>query len=363
VGLTSSALLWVLVLLTAALPLAVLRGWSAARGPRFARAGQRLVAVLLAQASAVALTFVAVNDHYVFYADWNDLLGRSSAPPTILPAAVHGAVRASDGGRFVELDAYGVRSGITAPVLVHLPPQYDDPAWSNRTFPVVEFLSGWNGYPRAWISQLGLMRDWTSLEADGRLEPMISVFPTVNVALPRDTECTDVPQSTQAFTWLDADVRSLIIDRFRARTTGSSWGAAGYSTGGYCAAKLALLDPGHFHAAAVLSGYFNALKDGTTGDLWGHSLTYRERNDLLYRTRHGLHPAVDILVVTSRQDPSSYETTAAFLRAVAPPTLAFKIVAPRGGHNLTLIKQSLPDTLAWLSAHLSGIPATRHRVT
>ncbi|MHB1475334.1 MAG: hypothetical protein ACYCV4_17270, partial [Dermatophilaceae bacterium] len=42
----------------------------------------------------------------------------------------------------------------------------------------------------------------------GRMAPFVAVFAEINVALPVDTECTDYPGSTQAFTWLDQDVRN-----------------------------------------------------------------------------------------------------------------------------------------------------------
>ena len=175
-----------------------------------------------------------------------------------------------------------------------------------------------------------------------------------NVALPRDTECTDVPGSTQAFSWLAQDVPTLVSEHFRALMQPASWGAVGYSTGGYCAAKLALLRPQQFRVAAVLSGYFNALKDHTTGDLWGGSTDRRHDNDLLWLARHGVHPGAYVLAYTSRQDRDSYAATTQFLAAAKLPTRTYSLIAARGGHNYKGVVSAFPDVLIWVTQHLAG---------
>ena len=354
VTLTGGPLKGLLWLLAVGLPVSIVLLWSHVRGHRVVRTAQRLALVALAQSLAVLLTFVVVNDHYVFYASWDDLLGKAAPPPAILPAHSSGPLRAADGGRLLQYRYSGTASGLTDPVLVHLPPEYDEPAYARRDFPVVVFLAGWNGYPRSWISQLQMLGLFKRMEGQGTIKPFISVFPTVNVALPRDAECTDIPGSTRAFTWLDVDVRHLVLSTFRARPQASSWAAVGYSTGGYCAAKLAYLDPAHFHTAVSMSGYFNALKDNTTGDLWGHSQQVRDHNDLLWLARHGQHPAVDVLVFTTRQDVDSYASSVAFLHVATAPTRAFSLIAPKGAHNLKVLRLALPDILAWVSSHLSA---------
>ncbi|MFN2539238.1 MAG: alpha/beta hydrolase [Mycobacteriales bacterium] len=357
--LTSAALRWALVATAVAVPLAALWLWPRARGPRWLRGGQRLGLIAVAQALAVFLTFVAVNDSYGFYTSWGDLLGKPSSAPAIVSGTTSsGPLRGADGGRLLQYrDFRGPASGIEDPVLVHLPPEYDEPAYAHRAFPVVEFLAGWRGYPRSWISQMLLLDDLARLEKQHQVRPFISVFPTVNVALPRDTECTDVPHSTKAFSWLARDVPLLVRQHFRVLSKAASWAAVGYSTGGYCAAKLAFLAPQRFHVAAALSAYFDALKDDTTGDLWGGSQQVRDHNDLLWLSRHGLHPASDVLVFTTKEDSSSYGSTKQFLALSRPPTRTFSIIAAHGGHNLKVLRVSLPEVLVWVSAHLSALVA------
>lgn len=42
----------------------------------------------------------------------------------------------------------------------------------------------------------------------------------------------------------------------------------GYSTGGFCAVNLAIRHPDQFSAAVSLSGYFHAVTDNSTGDIY-----------------------------------------------------------------------------------------------
>jgi S-formylglutathione hydrolase FrmB len=151
-------------------------------------------------------------------------------------------------------------------------------------------------------------------------------------------------------------VPALVQQHFRVLPKAASWAAVGYSTGGYCAAKLVYLAPQRFHTAAALSGYFNALRDSTTGDLWGGSRSVRDHNDLLWLTAHGRHPAADLLVFSTRQDTSSYGSTEKLLALSRPPTRVFSMIAARGAHNLKVLRVALPVVLVWLSQHLSAPP-------
>ncbi|MBC7593126.1 MAG: hypothetical protein H7288_04180 [Kineosporiaceae bacterium] len=133
----------------------------------------------------------------------------------------------------------------------------------------------------------------------------------------------------------------------------------GDSTGGYCSAKLAMLQPATFPAAVALSGYYNTLKNNTTGDLRGGSLVLRKLNDLLWRLKHMPAPAVSLLVTTSRDEngPEGHSNTAAFLRLVKPPLFVDSIIQRHGGHNFATWSGQMPTALSWLSKKLPPIQA------
>lgn len=349
-GLTSPGLELLVLAATLLSPLALLLLWNRLRGHRLVRATQRLSLIGLAQAMAVLLCLLAVNDQYGFYVSWNDLLGAAPAAPSIVSTTTV----ATNGSRVLDIrDFTGPASHVRAQVLVRLPPQYDQPAYATHRFPVVLFLNGWRGYPTAWERGLNAFTDLDRLGASGQVQPFVAVFPSVNIALPRDTECTDVPHGPKAESWLADDVPTLVRSRFRVLTDPHSWGTVGYSTGGYCAAKLSLLHPQTFGPAVVISGYFEALKDNDTGDLWGGSAAVRQRNDLTWMASHDVLPATDLLAFTSKQDQDSYSSTQTFLRTAGPPLRTYSQIAEKGGHNLKVMKQALPSMLVWLSAHLT----------
>jgi S-formylglutathione hydrolase FrmB len=185
-----------------------------------------------------------------------------------------------------------------------------------------------------------------------KASPTVLVMLRSSVTFPRDTECTDVPAGPQALTVFAQDVTSQVSRHYRVRSTG--WGAIGDSTGGYCSAKLAMMQPAIFPAAVALSGYYNTLQDQTTGDLWGGSQVVRNLNNLDWRVRHQPAPAVSLLVTTGTDEkgPEGYRNTLKFLKLVTPPMTVSKIVQPNGGHNFAAWSVELPKAMNWLSTRL-----------
>lgn len=45
-------------------------------------------------------------------------------------------------------------SGVSGEVYVWLPPQYDDPAYQDKKFPVVQMLPGFPGSAKSWMGTL-----------------------------------------------------------------------------------------------------------------------------------------------------------------------------------------------------------------
>lgn len=360
-GLLSGGLLVLLGALVVGLPAAALLLWNRVPGPIAVRLGQRVVLVGMCQVAAVFFAAAAVNDQYAFYVSWNDLLGTpatsgtivatnqgvpgAQGAPVVVPAAQHV-------GSPLHLTVRGALSGLTEPVDVYLPPGYADPQNAGLRYPVVEFLAGWHGGPESWRRAMHLPQALSREQYASRVRPFIAVVPTTDVALPRDVECTDLKHGIQAETWLTADVRQFVMRSFRASPDPRSWGLVGYSTGAYCAAKFVLHHPSWYRAAVLMDGYYMAIQDSTTGDLWGHDLAVKRANDPVYLMRHGNHPPVDLLAFTSKEDTESYAPTLRLLQAAAPPTRTYELVEPTGGHNLRSLSLALPQMLDWLSARL-----------
>jgi enterochelin esterase-like enzyme len=378
-SLTGTPLLVVAVLFAVISPALTAIAWSKVRGAPTPQLLQRLGMILFCQVSAVVMTALLVNNEFSLYDSWSDLFGQnpvvaagpvpdssgnggdgggagsgrygSAAPPVDIPGLA--PLPAAKDGRLVEEEVIGPKSRIKAKIWILLPAGYNDAANAGKRYPVIEFFPGYPGTPTTWLHALQLQQVADSEVAAHRVQPFIAVLPTMNVAMPRDTECTDIPQGLQVATWLASDVPRIVAQQTRTLPLGQGWGVTGYSTGGFCTAKLTLQFPGTFHAGAVLAGYYTASTDSTTGDLYGGSQAVRQANDPTWLVAHRPPPAVHLLAVYSTQDPATNVPTQRFLAAARPPLQVEQIRLTAGGHNTGVWLSVEPQVLAWLSRYLN----------
>jgi S-formylglutathione hydrolase FrmB len=350
VSLTGMPLLVLLVVIALAAPVALAIGWRRSSA-KFIAGVVRGLAVVLCQVLAIAAVFVGVNRAFGFYDSWDDLLGRTSSGP--VNVADDGQLVAGDGsqGQIRVMTVHGKVSGATGQVLVWLPPQYFQKAYAKTTFPVLMALPGQPGTPAGIFRRLDLAANGTRAVAQGQAKPFIAVIPPLEIAAPRDTECTDIPHGPQADAWLSTDIKEDVVRHFRV--TPDHWSTLGWSTGGFCAAKMLLRHPTSFGAAVSIGGYFAAEEDKTTGNLFNHSRTLRNENSPLWLITHTLAYPVHLLIITSKADSESWNGVAyadaqkAVAAAAGIPGVS-TIVLPTGGHNFGTYAGTVAPALAWL---------------
>jgi S-formylglutathione hydrolase FrmB len=371
-------LLVLLLILVVSLPAATYFCWLRVKGPRLTRIGTRVLLIVGCQLAAVMLVAAAVNDYGNFYASWSELAGSTAGTPGArLPQAlgVRTALRSDrtavhvvpdpgwsspsqwrTRGRVVAVRIQGARSALSGTATVWLPPQYFQPGQAHRRFPAVEVFGGYPGSEQGLLNTMKYPQHLLDEMSAHRAGPMVLVMQRPAVTFPRDTECTDVPDGPQALTYFAQDVPAAISRQFRVRPTG--WGAMGYSTGGYCAVKVAMLHSDVIPAAVALSGYFRAVRDRSTGDLWGGSRVLRQLNDLEWRMSHLPAPPISLFVATSRTErgPDGYRDTQRFLSLVRSPTHVRTMILPSGGHNFASWSQEMGPSLDWLSARMDAVP-------
>jgi Putative esterase len=365
--LTGIPLLLLLALICVAAPVALMLIWDRVPGVRAVRLAQRAALVLVCQLSAVLLAAAAVNDYFSLYDSWSDLFGTSDSTPVAGPQHAAGgrlsagALRdeggTTMGAQVLTEEVTGPRSGVRAQVWLVLPPAYGNRVNAHRAYPLLEFLPGYPGQPQTWLHALHLADAMTSLISSGRVQPFVAVLPVMTVDPPRDTECTNVPGGPAVATWLAQDVPEVVSHQLRIRPPAKGWGVIGYSTGGFCAAKLALQYPRVFHAAASLSGYYRPATDPTTAGLFQGDPRLLTTNSPTWLAGNGHQPAVDILAVSSPGDRDSWSSTQLFLRSVRPPVSVDTLYISDGGHNPGVWNAVLPQSLSWLLQHLAR-PAT-----
>lgn len=378
--LLGTSLLIVLGAFTVLLPILTVRLWSAVRGPRAARVAARLGLVVVSQLAAILLVAAAANDYGYFYGSWTGLWRGLSqivvggpTGPVVLKVDPHtkgdpvsvGAIRVVADPRFStpaewasrgRLESAYVRGPITGlheVGHVYLPPEYFQHAYAHARFPAVEVFTGYPGSPVQLVKKLKYPRLFLRDLHHHRARPMVLVMLRSTPVFPRDAECTDVPGGPQVQTFYSQDVPWEISHHYRVQP--NAWGAMGDSTGGYCAAKITMMNPATFHAAVTLSGYFTTLHDNTTGNLWDGSQVLRDLNSLDWRLQHLPAPPVSILVTTSRDEhgPLGITNSQRFIALARPPMQVSSIIAPHGGHNFTTWVPVIPKSLSWLSERLS----------
>jgi enterochelin esterase-like enzyme len=246
----------------------------------------------------------------------------------------------------------GPASGVRAKLIVFLPPQYGDPAYAGTKFPVVQLLPGYPGQPQTWLGKLKVAQTLLAEVRAGRSKPFVLVLPAMNVAGLRDTECSDVVGGPKVETWLTDDVRRLVTRGYRVRTDAAGWGVMGYSTGGFCATKLAMRRPDLFRAGVSMSGYFTIAHDAKTGDLFGGNVALERQNSPSWLVENRPPPPVALLLTGTAQDGGTVAQMRRFAAAARPPLRVSQQVAPAGGHNTGVWAAQVPACLAWLSKEL-----------
>ncbi|MFG2576054.1 alpha/beta hydrolase [Streptomyces sp. NPDC048481] len=370
-SLTGTPFLYTLIALSAVAVVLPLLLWSRLRGPRILRAAARVMMLLFAQTTAVGLVFVLVNNSNGLYDTWADLLGTGSH---VQQAADLGA----DGTGGIALDrlprvrqkftqaegpgmhaAGGVRvtqvqgrvSGVNAEVYVWLPPQYDEPAYKHRAFPVVELLPGYPGSAKTWYGTLHVHEQLAPLMREGKVAPFILVAPRTTLLPGVDTGCANVAGTVNADTWLSVDVPKMVKDNFRALPAPKGWAVAGYSAGGHCATKLAVAHPDRYRAAVSLSGYNDPVVERDS--LAAQDARLRRENNPYLLLRKAVAPP-PVALYLSGQPHDGYEAAMALRQEAKAPTTVHVVFIPRnaGGHTMGLWRPQVAPAFRWLTTQM-----------
>ncbi|WP_225837892.1 esterase family protein [Streptomyces sp. NK08204] len=376
-SLTGTAFLWTTIVLSVVALVLPLVLWSRLRGPRPLRLAARVLMLLFTQGTAVTLVFVLVNNQNNLYDDWADLLGTGNHVQQAadlgrvgtggmavrrLPkarqdfkAADGPGMHAAGGVRVTQLQ--GRVSGVNAEVYVWLPPQYRQPAYRHRKFPVVEVLPGYPGSAKAWFGSLRAHEQLLPLMRGGRVAPFILVAPRTDLLGGVDTGCADIPGQVNADSWLSIDVPKMVTDNFRAEPAPSGWAVAGYSAGAHCAVKLAVAHPDRYRAAVSLSGYNDPI--GENDSLAAQSPALRAANNPYLLLRKARVPP-RIALYISGEGGDGYQAGVALKSVAKAPTTVHLVFLPRsaGGHNMALWRPQVTTVFRWLTLQSGGRRAT-----
>lgn len=349
-GLTSPLLQTVSAVAAIVLPILALVLWSRRRPSRsrsrsIAAIIGRVALILACQAMAVLALFTYVNNANGFYTSWGDLLGTSSAA-----AADDGGaqVPVQAGSGTVEHLAAKDASGTSQDLLVWLPPGYD--ATRTEKYPVLMFLPGYRNSAEGVFNQYSFGDVASQLVSSAKVPPFVAVFAPIMIAPPRDTECVDVPGGPQAETWINTLVPQAMVAHYHVQPPGKHWAAMGWSTGGECAAKLALKFPERFSTGTSFGGNYRPYLDDTTGDLFGGNKQLENENSVLWLYKTYGTRGSKLLLIAGEQDTEAWPDAKAMAKATENDPSVKIITFPTGGHNFRNYASYLEQALLWVAA-------------
>ncbi|MFD8722661.1 alpha/beta hydrolase [Streptomyces sp. NPDC059629] len=367
-SLTGTPFLYTTIVLSVVALILPLVLWSKMRGPKVVRTAARVLMLLFAQATAVTLIFVLVNNQNNLYDNWADLLGTGNhvqqaadlgrdgtggiALKTLPKVKQTFSAASGPGMRGVQVTQLKGRiSGVNAEVYVWLPPQYSEPAYRNHRFPVVELLPGYPGSAKAWFGSMKVTAQLAPLMRSGKVAPFILVAPRTNLLAGVDTGCANIPGTVNADSWLSIDVPKMVTDNFRAAAAPANWATAGYSAGAHCAVKLAVAHPDRYRAAISLSGYNDPI--GERNSLAAQNLTLRRANNPYVLLKKAATPP-PITLYISGESGDGYQAGVALEQIAKAPTTVHVVYLPRsdGGHNMALWRPQVPTVFEWLTLNM-----------
>jgi S-formylglutathione hydrolase FrmB len=357
-----------------------------------ARSRRRWARVLLAGVAGLATVaggLGLVNDHFRMITTWSDLTGTHSRdlisePRSLVGQGVDGhrsgggelggarlvaqeqdqrehiqrdlvRYRATGKGVLIPVHIPGTASGVpNRSGYIYLPPQYLDPAYEHRSFPVVELFHGSPGIPYNWVNNNHADTQLDEEIAAHRAGPMVLVIPDTNGSLVRSTECVNAVHGEQDETYLVQDVPHWVRQRFRVYSPGPHWAVAGFSSGGFCAINLALRNPQRFGAAAAMDGYYHAIADRYARNLYRGNVQARLANSPDWRVQHLPTPRISMYLLDGTADPTATYDTKRFVAQVAGRMPITQVAQPRGHHNFADWNRATPAMLDWLSSQLGA---------
>ena len=192
-----------------------------------------------------------------------------------------------------------------------------------------------------------------ALLAKHLIGPVVLVMPAINGAGHDYQDCVNGPGVNDE-TYLTKDVRADVLAHYRVTQDPYEWGMAGYSSGGYCAANLALRHPTSFGAAAVINGYFRAA-DGPAAAALNRSPALEAANSPLYLAEKltvGSGPVPAFWVAAGTHDIADYQPASMFTAAM-DRIQQVPFVKLNAGDTANAWSTALPTALTWLWQQLA----------
>jgi hypothetical protein len=357
-GVETEWLFWILSIITIVL---TVRYWHKFHTHNFRNVFTRFTLLILSNVLVVASVGISINRAGTFYAGWSDLFGFQSnlkqiaiAPENLALLTkkdLQTAKKTKAGSLIFKKVITGQDSGISARVIVVMTPKVVNAIKHSKNFSlgsdyqVVELFPGYPGVPETWIGALKGLDAMETMEKENKIPPTIAIIPAINVVPGLDTECLNIPGTSDVETWLTSDMKTF-AQRFIG-VDDRKWSAFGYSTGGWCSAEVGIRHQDQYGSIVSLAGYFApAFSAGVTSS---ERAVLKNEYDLV-ATLHAQPNTLQMMAIYSRQN--DFETKSLFnFKNKVSDVLALKTVEiPEGGHNIKTWQPYVYTGFEWLAS-------------
>jgi len=333
----------------------------------------RVVSVVLVEVLVVLSVMTYVNRANDVVTTWTSMTGSTSGltPKTLSQSDGTGSFgnginrwrrtrrmqakdrAAADRSTITSISIGGGPTGYDLPAQVYLPGSYDEASSAHRSYPVLELLAGFPGSYLSWSTGLRLKHTLDTLIRTGRMPAVIAVMPSQNPFPPADSECVNADPSvhsdSRAETYLTDDVPTYLAQHYRAAKGRINWVIGGYSTGGYCAANLALRHPDRYASAIALSAYFIGLRDDTTGRLFKDRKEFEANSPQFTIAKP--HPKLAFFTIHADDNARDGRASRHFVAAIPASDAHLAMATASGGHTPPVWRVGSRQAFIWL-AHL-----------
>jgi hypothetical protein len=366
-SLSTEVLLWVL---TITLVLATVFFWHKFSRQHWKQITSRFALIIGIQCLALASMGVTINRSGEFYSSWSDLFGAQGqyqkiaiTPAQLTQISVKDlltATRTKGGSLIFRKVITGEKSHISNVVYVVASPKIAASLVGSThsigaQYQVIELFPGTPGVPQTWIGTLDGISTMENLERAGQIPPTLAVIPAINVQPGQDTECLNFVGGAQVETWITHDMK-VFMQSFMG-VDNRRWASYGYSTGGWCAAEVAVLHQDQYSEGVSLAGYFNPLLS--------FGLSKREKNylsahyDLIHFLKAG-HVNTKLMIIASLKDRFANSSAQKFIGNANSLIPIKYIPIPKGGHNVKVWKPYIASGFLWISgANLTATAMTQ----
>jgi len=241
------------------------------------------------------------------------------------------------------------------PYLIYLPPGYNDPATTNRRYPVVYLLHGAPGNYKDWAGGGNAGATADALIGIRRIPPMILVMPEGKANLTVDSEWANgAPPAPQAESYLVQEVVPYIDAHYRTIADQAHRAIGGLSSGGYGGVNTSLHHVDVFGTAFGLSGNYLATRTIMRQPLFKDSASIAYNSPIDYIAQLKNARQIHIYLAVGKQDKldNTLAETQQMEQALIKANVPHEVQYFPGAHSWHFWSLHLVDALEYFAGTL-----------